>query len=305
MPHVHILLCTKDGDAFLAPQLRSILTQTHRDWSLWISDDGSRDNTLAIVRAFIDANPGRDIRLIHGPQKGCAQNFMSLLAQQGLDGAWVAFADQDDIWMPHKLARAVDMIWRGTGAQIYSSRSICTDDQMTVTGMSPRFQRPFYFGNALVQNVLRGNTLVMPPVITDFLRSTIIFAQDAGVPFHDWWIYQLVSGAGFDVIHDPKPGIFYRQHANNLLGAQHGHAASRAKLLLHRVFAEWVDRNTAAMQLLAPILDLSSRRLLFNFMDWRAAPNCMARAAPQAVGVYRQSPAGDLALRALARIGRL
>lgn len=305
LPHVHILLCTKEGGAFLAPQLHSILMQTHSAWSLWISDDGSRDQTVPQVQAFMAANPDRDIRLFSGPNKGCAQNFMSLLEQPELQGGWIAFADQDDIWMPHKLARAVDMIWRGTGAQIYASRSVLTDSELNVIGMSPQYCRPFDFGNALVQNVLTGNTLVAPPIITDFLRSTLSFSQQADVPFHDWWIYQMVTGAGFDVIHDNKPGIFYRQHENNLIGSYRTHALNRAMLILSRVFAGWINRNLDVMHILAPVLNRPSRRTLFDFMDWRAQPLLFRRPAPQSVGVYRQTYSGDLALKALARIGRL
>jgi glycosyltransferase involved in cell wall biosynthesis len=305
LPHVHILLCTKNGGAFIGAQLYSILTQTHQDWSLWISDDGSTDQTLTCVRDFIDANPDRDIQLLNGPQQGCAQNFMTLLARPELDGAWIAFADQDDVWMPHKLTRALDMIWRGTGAEIYASRSIYTDANLKVLGMSPCYRRPFEFGNALVQNVLRGNTIVMPPVATDFLRSTLPFSISAGVPFHDWWVYQMVTGAGFDVIHDAKPGIFYRQHDSNLLGAHRTRAFSRGGALLRRVFAHWLDRNLSVLDGLTPVLTSRSRQLLFDFIDWRAQPLSGRRTSPQALGVYRQSHAGDLVLGALARLGKL
>jgi glycosyltransferase involved in cell wall biosynthesis len=305
LPHVHILLCTKNGGAFIEPQLGSILTQTHQDWSLWISDDGSTDQTLVRVRDFIVANPGRDIQLLKGPRQGCAQNFMTLLARPELDGAWIAFADQDDVWMPHKLTRALEMIWRGTGAEIYASRSIYTDANLKVLGMSPAYQRPFEFGNALVQNILRGNTIVMPPAATDFLRSALPFSVSAGVPFHDWWVYQMVTGAGFDVIHDAKPGIFYRQHDNNLLGAHRTHAFYRGGALLRRVFAHWLDRNLAVLHDLTPVLTNRSRRLLFDFTDWRAQPVSRRRETPKDLGVYRQSHGGDLVLRALARLGKL
>ncbi|MFT6090212.1 glycosyltransferase [Sulfitobacter sp.] len=305
LPHVHILLCTKNGGPYIDAQLKSILAQTHQDWTLWISDDGSTDQTLPCVNHFIAAQSDRDIRVVTGPGKGCAQNFMTLLARPELTRAWVAFADQDDVWMPHKLARAVDMIWRGTGAQIYASRSIYTDATLNPIGMSPDYQRPFEFGNALVQNVLRGNTLVMPPDVTEFLVSTLPFALNAGVPFHDWWVYQTATGAGFDVIHDAQPGLFYRQHDNNLLGSSRTHAGHRAAILLRRVFAEWIDRNVHVLSDLSPVLTHQSRRILFDFIDWRAQPASDWRAAPQSIGIYRQSLSGDIALRVLARLGKL
>ncbi|WP_257884317.1 glycosyltransferase [Sulfitobacter sp. CW3] len=305
LPHIHILLCTKNGGPYIEAQLKSILAQTHQDWTLWISDDGSTDQTLPSVNRFIAAHSDRDIRVVTGPGKGCAQNFMTLLARPELTRAWIVFADQDDVWMPHKLTRAVDMIWRGTGAQIYASRSIYTDAALNPIGMSPDYQRPFEFGNALVQNVLRGNTLVMPPDVTEFLVSTLPFALNAGVPFHDWWVYQTATGAGFDVIHDAKPGLFYRQHDNNLLGSSRTHAGHRAAILLRRVFAEWIDRNVRVLSDLSPVLTRQSRRVLFDFIDWRAQPASDWRATPQSIGIYRQSLSGDIALRILARLGKL
>lgn len=304
-PHIHILMCTRNGAAFLAPQLCSILTQTHPEWSLWISDDGSQDDTLAMLSAFRAAHPSRDIRVFAGPQKGCAQNFLSLFARSGLDNAWVAFADQDDLWMPHKLERAVDQIWRGTGAEIYASRRIYTDSALSVTGMSPRYRRPFGFGNALVQNVLTGNTLVLPPVVTNFLRSVVDFATDADVPFHDWWVYQIATGAGFDVIHDDKPGLFYRQHQDNLLGAAGDRSGQRAKFLMRRVFAAWVDQNLAVLERVSPLLRGGNRKMLFDFLNWRTAAGNIIRPPLQSIGVYRQTFGGDAALQALAQIGRL
>lgn len=304
-PHVHILLCTMNGAPFIGAQLNSILTQTHREWSLWISDDGSVDQTVECVSGFIADHPDRDIRLICGPGQGCAQNFMTLLGHPELDGAWIAFADQDDVWLPHKLARALDMIWRGTGAEIYSSRSIYTDASLNTVGVSADFRRPFEFGNALVQNVLRGNTLVIPPDATDFLRSALPFALNAGVPFHDWWVYQTATGAGFDIIHDARPGLFYRQHGGNLLGCSQAHAGRRAMAVIQHVFAGWVDRNLHVLTDLSPILTRKNRRILFNFADWRAQPAINWRTSPQSLGVYRQTLGGDLALRILARFGRL
>lgn len=303
-PHVHILMCTKDGSAFLGPQLYSILTQTHRDWSLWISDDGSCDDTLAKIAAFRDAHPAQDIRMFAGPQTGCAQNFLSLLARDGLENAWIAFADQDDLWMPHKLERAIDQISRGTGAEIYASRSIYTDSALSVTGMSTRYVRPFGFGNALVQNVLTGNTLVLPPAVTDFLRSVVEFAVDADIPFHDWWVYQMTTGAGFDVIHDDKPGLFYRQHDRNVLGASKDRSLQRTLLVLRRVFAAWLDQNLTVLDGLSPMLRRPNRQLLFDFMEWRSL-SVPRRSPLRSMGIYRQSAGENAVLRVMARIGRI
>lgn len=205
--------------------------------------------------------------------------------------------------MPHKLARAIETIGRGTGAEIYGSTSVVTDDTMQITGMSRTYRRPFEFGNALVQNVLTGNTMVAPPVITDHLRTALAVIDPAAIPFHDWWIYQMVTGAGFDVVHDQKPGLFYRQHTSNVMGAQQGHAARRAKNVLRRNFAGWIDANIANLHGVAPLLTKANRKLLYDVLDWRTDRPSAKRRTPNAIGLYRQSLAGDLALQAFARLG--
>ena len=111
-PHVHILMGTKNGGMFLADQLASIRGQSHQDWSLWASDDGSTDGTCEALENFKAETPHHDIHLLKGPQSGVAANYYKLLKNQELDGRWVAFSDQDDIWLPHKLSRAVALVGR-------------------------------------------------------------------------------------------------------------------------------------------------------------------------------------------------
>ena len=113
-PHVHVLMATWNGAAHLEEQLRSFEAQTHRDWSLWVSDDGSTDATGRILADHAAAHPGR-VHLFEGPRRGSAANFLSLLAQPDLPPGVVALADQDDVWLPHRLERGLEWLARATG----------------------------------------------------------------------------------------------------------------------------------------------------------------------------------------------
>ena len=84
-PHVHILMGTKNGGMFLADQLASIRGQSHQDWSLWVSDDGSTDGTWEALENFKAETPHHDIHLLKGPQKGVAANYYKLLKNQRLN----------------------------------------------------------------------------------------------------------------------------------------------------------------------------------------------------------------------------
>ena len=100
---VTVLMPTLNGAAFILEQLQSLATQTLLPTRLVVSDDGSRDATLAKIADFAHVAPF-PITILRGPGQGVAANVLSLLASAP-PGA-VALCDQDDVWLPEKLARA-------------------------------------------------------------------------------------------------------------------------------------------------------------------------------------------------------
>jgi glycosyltransferase involved in cell wall biosynthesis len=306
VPNVNILLCTHNGGAFLDAQLQSFCDQDHTDWRLWVSDDGSTDDTRQKIEAFARAHPNREVRLVDGPKQGFAANFLSVLGSKEFAGSWVSFADQDDVWMPHKLSRAVSQLADvHSGRAVYASRTLHTDAELLVIGSSPRHGRPYGFGNALVQNVLGGNTIVTPPDTTELIRETLPTAGLAKVPFHDWWIYLVTTGAGVTVVNDAEPGVFYRQHEGNIFGSRLCNRASRLRMLKAQVYAGWIDRNVAGLRAVAPLLTAKNVNMLNAFSEWRERPLLTRFQSPQSLGLYRQTRVGNVMLRALARMGRL
>ncbi|WP_299151809.1 glycosyltransferase [uncultured Tateyamaria sp.] len=293
-------MATCNGSRFIGAQLDSLLDQTHADWRLWVSDDGSQDDTCTQVRAFGVAHQDRLRALRQGPQQGSAANFLSLLADPALAGTWVAFCDQDDIWMAHKLARAVAQITAAGQPSIYASRTVLTDEGLGTRRLSPRHAKPFEFGNALVQNVLAGNTIVMPPAVTDVMRGSLDAACRARVPFHDWWMYLMATGAGMGVIYDDTPGAFYRQHAGNLMGDAAWRRLDRLRAVADGRYAQWMARNMAALCEVQGLLTPASVAQLSQVTSWRHASR-WARDRPQTLGLYRQTRAGNAALALLAR----
>jgi glycosyltransferase involved in cell wall biosynthesis len=121
-----ILLCTLNGERFLAEQLDSLERQTFKNWTLIASDDGSSDRTESILQDFRKSfEPGK-VKVIDGPRRGVPANFLSLACRKNLISEYYAFCDQDDVWEADKLARAIDILERA-GASVpalYGSR-IC------------------------------------------------------------------------------------------------------------------------------------------------------------------------------------
>jgi glycosyltransferase involved in cell wall biosynthesis len=294
---VRILLATRNGSAHLQAQLDSYLAQDHDNWALWASDDGSTDETWAQLAAFRDAHPNREIRLLRGPQRGAAANFLSLLTHPDLPPGPVALSDQDDVWMPHRLSRGLSFV-QGDTPELYGSVTLETDPELRPLPKQRRQLPPPSFRNALVQNIVAGNTITLNGSALAALRAS--GAPD--VPFHDWWIYLRLAGIGARITLDDDPVLYYRQHAGNVIGAHSGPRAGMQRLasLLNGTYRNWVRRNLTALLAkphgLLPDHAAAARALLETHPRSRAVTLS---------GAQRSSRAGQTVLRALAATRRV
>lgn len=302
--HVTILMATYNGSAHLDEQLESFCAQTHSNWSLLVSDDGSSDNTCPIIRGFAQRHPERRVTLLRGPGKGAAANFLSLLRAAGRT-PWIAFSDQDDFWFADKLERAVSALKKFSGPGIYGGRTIIANRNLKPLRKSLMFQRPPSFGNALVQNIAGGNTMVVNRAALDILQPASRYADQ--IISHDWWCYQLVIGSSGRMIYDTEPCLLYRQHGANQIGANDSAVAalSRIKRLFQGHFANWTDGHIAA-------LNKSRRWMSPAALKQLTLYSCLRKRGPIArilllrrLGIFRQSRRGTLALWLAAGLGRL
>lgn len=302
--HVAILLATHNGAGTLPDQLSSLKGQSHGDWSLIVSDDGSTDATRAIVRQFARDNPGRRVALLRGPGRGSAQNFLSLL-RAARNVPFAAFCDQDDVWLPAKLTRAVRALVPVRGPAIYGSRTIIADAALRPLRLSPHFRRPTGFRNALIQNVAGGNTMVMNRAALDLLQPASRHAT--GIVSHDWWAYQAVTAAGGAMVYDRRPSLLYRQHGANQIGANDTAAAMlrRLGLIFEGRFARWMDGQIAALEGLRPQMTDEASQALDRLIAARRGSLPRRLSGILRAGLYRQTRRGTLALWLAAASGRL
>lgn len=304
-PEVTILMALCNGARFLREQLDSIAAQEGVGWRLLAADDGSIDATRAILAAFAADHPGRGIALIEGRRRGPAANFLHLIRAADPDSPFTAFADQDDVWLPGKLARAVAALAdvpAGLPA-LHCGRTVICDARLRPLGLSPPVRLPPSFRNALVQNIAGGNTMVLNRAA---LRLAQAAAGEAGaVVMHDWWLYQLVSGAGGLVLHDPRPMVLYRQHGGNVIGSNASLAARlrRIRLVAAGVLREWNETNIAALGASAHRLTPENRALLAAFAKAKRAPLRTRLAGLARLGLYRQSRGGRIGYWAAAVAG--
>lgn len=305
-PHVAILMATYNGSPHMREQLSSILAQSHKNWSLWIGDDGSTDETYDILDEFIRLHPGADVTFVHQAGLGTTRNFLDLLRRADLPDGFFAFCDQDDKWLPDKLERGLHALRdAGDAPALYGSRTIITDEHLRQTGMSPLFTRATGFANAIVQNIAGGNTMLM----TTAARRLMCLAPAHIDPVtHDWWAYQIVSAAGGTVVYDPAPTLLYRQHRKNLIGSNMGLGAQLRRFraaVLKNQFSEWNTRNIAALAACERLILQQNRQLIDDFCAIRSHRGWQAVKRLKAAGIYRQTTAGDRSLRAVAYLGKM
>ncbi len=226
MVEIYILMATFNGQRFLPEQLESILRQSLKNWVLLVRDDGSADDTVAIIDDY--ARRDSRIVLINDEQGnlGPALCFGQLLYNAYQRGArYVACSDQDDIWLPDKLAAGLAAI-RVLEAHFgeASPALVHSDSEVVDVGLrrlSPSFMHFQNIGNPkrpslpvlIVQNHVVGCTLMANRAL---LKVALPIPPD--VRMHDWWLALCARACG-TIEFLPFPYVRYRQHPDNALGA--------------------------------------------------------------------------------------
>jgi glycosyltransferase involved in cell wall biosynthesis len=301
---VAILMGTRDGARFLPAQLATIAAQSHRDWRLVASDDGSTDATRAVLAAFRAEVGAERVEIRKGPARGFAANFLALAGDPAIGADFYAFADQDDLWHPDRLARGLAHLAALPEGRpgLAGGRTRLIDEADAPLGLSPVFRLPPSFENALVQSIAGGNTMLFNAAAKRLFEAV----PDVAVVAHDWWAYQLVSGAGGTVVYDPEPFVSYRQHRGNLIGGNQGvrAQAARLRMLLAGKLAEWTDTNLAALAAAAPVLTPEARGKAALLARFRGRGLRGRIALMRELALYRQTRAGTASLW-LATVARL
>jgi glycosyltransferase involved in cell wall biosynthesis len=303
---VTILLCTFNGERFLAQQLASLERQTFKNWKLIASDDGSSDQTKSILHAFRKSFAPGKVNIIDGPRRGAPANFLFLACGKNLASDYYAFCDQDDVWEADKLARAIDVLEQAglDVPALYGSRTSLIDEAGKMIGFSPLFPKTPTFRSALVQSIAGGNTMVFNQKARDLLAFC---GADINIPSHDWWLYQVTSACGGCVRYDAYPSVRYRQHSQNVIGSNMGFAARlrRLRMLRQGRFRHWSELNVAALARIRPRMNAENQQIFDLFCKARHRPLLQRAAMFAEAGVYRQTLLGNLGLAAAVVLNKI
>ncbi len=294
---VAILMATKQGERFLPQQLDSVRKQTHSNWTLWVSDDGSTDRSIELVEQFRHWGGKERVTVRSGPGQGHSANFLSLTCDRQIEADFFAYSDQDDIWEADKLARAVAKLQAlpHDVPAMYCSRIRLIDETNRELKLFGLWERPPSFANALTQNIAPGHTIVFNQAARELLLEA---GPHSDVVSHDWWCYQLITGCGGTVLYDPYPGVRHRQHQGNCIGACSNVTAriKNLKMLLNNRFGQACDKHIAALGKVEHLLTEHNRQLLRRFAAARKGPLLTRLIGVHRCGLYRQTWHGNLCL---------
>ncbi|HFI0586598.1 glycosyltransferase family 2 protein [Streptococcus sp. 2022WUSS135] len=265
---VNILMSTYNGQQFLAEQIRSIQEQAYTDWTLFIRDDGSSDNTKEILKDF-ERQDSR-IHLIDSDKSdnlGVIKSFHKLVNHDRAD--YYFFSDQDDVWLPNKLELSLNEAQNypaNLPLMVYMDLKVVNQDLEIMTESMVKSQS-HHANTELVQelteNTVTGGVAMINHTLAEMWQET------DDILMHDWFLALLASAFGNLVFID-QPGELYRQHSDNVLGARTLSKRLKKWIRPHILFAVYWDliKNSQkqARHLLQMPLSQSNRELIEAFV---------------------------------------
>lgn len=221
-----ILLATYNGEKYLSTQLDSLLSQTYSDFTIYISDDCSKDSTQNIIDEYVTKYPEKIIDVKNKEHFGNAQNNFLSLAEK-VDSDLYMFCDQDDKWLPEKVEKTVDAY---NSVENKNQPILVHSDLIVVDGDLKEINPSFFdmmqlkknltdWRSFAVQNYVTGCTMLVNNVLVDLYKQNKDKINKENILMHDYFFAQIAAFAG-QIIFIDEGLMLYRQHGNNSVGAK-------------------------------------------------------------------------------------
>lgn len=218
---IAIIMAVYNGETYLREQIDSLLSNTENDFVLHIFDDGSTDNSASVIHTYTEQYPTKIFYHRNAHNQGVIHNFLDGCLQ--VDADYYMFCDQDDVWLPDKIAHSVTAVRQAESQSPDSPIALfgdaCVVDE-SLSQLHPSFQQMSgYHTNALdlahllMENKLIGCTILFNRALRDALTDPI----PDGLRMHDWWIALIASAFG-RIVYLDEPLLLYRQHTGNVVG---------------------------------------------------------------------------------------
>lgn len=211
---ISVCMATFNGSKYIREQIESILPQLEENDELIISDDGSTDDTIEIIKSFADSR----IKIIHHKHSSkehkhssahyhVSENFEFALSHA--KGDYIFLSDQDDIWYPQKVKTVCKYL--KTNDLVYHNRTnIDTNKRVIKEKVHPKD----FFDNKLKNMTILVFTGCQMAISRRLLNYSLPFPKNTCV--HDGWIGRLAAILNFKMAFIDTPLIYYRIHSNNV-----------------------------------------------------------------------------------------
>ena len=214
--NIDILLATYNGEKYIAQQIYSLLAQTHKDWNLYVADDGSTDNTIEIIKSIMSNDDRLHIIDFKEPVKSAAKNFWRLLSYSKAE--YAIFCDQDDVWLDCKLTELLSVAetsFDNTRPCLVYCDTYIYDEKLKKITANTLYPITFNsFEDLIFHNGgYQGSSILL----NQALKNVAFTYYPKNMYIHDE-IITLIAHCFGDVFHLDKPLMLYRIHENNLIG---------------------------------------------------------------------------------------
>lgn len=214
---VAVLMSTYNGEKYIKEQIDSIVSQKGNfELDLWVRDDGSSDSTISILNEFQEK---KSLRWYTGENMGPGKSFIDLLYRaKGYD--YYAFSDQDDVWLPSKIQKGIDVLCRCEKEALYFCNAEYVDQELkSLGGTTYKSNVPTDCFSAILNPGYLGCTMVLNAE----LASVIQLHEFPQVLFiHDAFVARVCAAVGGEIKYDKNTYIKYRQHGGNVIGSTVG-----------------------------------------------------------------------------------
>lgn len=245
MKNVTVLLSAYNGEKYIEEQLNSLFAQEGVKVDIVVRDDGSSDGTHEILDRL--QSEGK-LRWYTGENLRSAKSFMDL-AYNAPDSEYYAFCDQDDFWLPDKLAVALEKLEKFPQDKpaLYYGRPRLVNARLEMIEQSDTaLNRMLTFESAVINSNATGCTMVFNKALLDKVRQ----AKPDYILMHDAWFHKVCIISGGNLYFDDDVHILYRQHENNVIGID---TSTRSRIKKHSRSAK--EKECSRSRILISLLE--------------------------------------------------
>jgi len=278
MRKVEILMSTYNGEKFVEAQIKSIVQQKNVDIHLTIRDDGSKDDTISIIKMQQKKYPDR-IALVEGENVGYRKSFLRLL-DFAIDADYYGFADQDDLWKEEKISRAVECLENAEKPIcLYVGSLEIVDSNLQEIDAKDISSIPNTLGSLFTRNRFAGCTFLFSRTCKELAQkfSKLNYPQNQ-MSDHDFLVAACAYSCG-TVILDSQKNILHIRHSSSVTSGGNG-LKKRFQTEWNYVFNRRNVQSTLAKELLEKCSDkmpIGKEQLLSEIASYQHNPRTKLR----------------------------